>query len=488
MPAGRKRGRGGSGHSKRRRRGAGLQCEYAGFQPTERQWAVERLTDPIAPRAFWERFVAPRRPCVLSGAAAAAGPAARAASRWTDDYLQRIAGAERIDVEVRGKAGAEAGFGRGRKVRMDFGEVVRRLAGGDESLYVTTQTLPVDDDGPTQVSGPPLGTLRADFPARPKLMGGLIPYQHNLWYGRARDGSSSGLHHDHHDNLYCLLRGRKRFTLLPPSDAPLLRTASRPVAIHANGLINYHCRTRPDGAHQASVAEWRLRMAEEHLDRLREADAPEEELEAAEAAVDEAMDAVADAGAADPAELQDDFEDTAPGGPRVTTDVEGTTPGSFCAVPAEAVRAPAGEAARRGYPELSSVHPSTVEINAGELLYLPCGWFHEVTSYSAGGPHMALNYWFHPPAADAPFERPYADDFWLERWHSIDPEGAAGVDLGAPAAAGAGEAAAAAPLRRTKRRCGRAVVPMSAKRRRRRRTLGLLLLGQAAQGLVAAGR
>ena len=39
------------------------------------------------------------------------------------------------------------------------------------------------------------------------------------------------------------------------------------------------------------------------------------------------------------------------------------------------------------------------ELNAGEQLYLPCGWFHEVRSYgdSEQGGHLALNYWFHPP-------------------------------------------------------------------------------------------
>lgn len=38
-------------------------------------------------------------------------------------------------------------------------------------------------------------------------------------------------------------------------------------------------------------------------------------------------------------------------------------------------------------------------LNAGEQLYLPCGWFHEVRSYGDAeqGGHLALNYWFHPP-------------------------------------------------------------------------------------------
>lgn len=67
-----------------------------------------------------------------------------------------------------------------------------------------------------------------------------------------------------------------------------------------------------------------------------------------------------------------------------------------------------------------------VELHAGEMLYLPASWFHEVTSYddnqsetsadTAG--HLALNYWMYPPDGDT-FEQPYKDDFWPQRWAKI---------------------------------------------------------------------
>lgn len=50
-----------------------------------------------------------------------------------------------------------------------------------------------------------------DIPIRPRIMGRLVPQQVNLWLGNNRDGSTSGLHHDFHDNIYVLLRGRKRY-------------------------------------------------------------------------------------------------------------------------------------------------------------------------------------------------------------------------------------------------------------------------------------
>ena len=64
-----------------------------------------------------------------------------------------------------------------------------------------------------------------------------------------------------------------------------------------------------------------------------------------------------------------------------------------------------------------------VTLAAGEMLYLPCGWFHEVTSKSAKDTdvpasekfHMAVNYWFHPPDGNS-FQSPYSDSFWPESW------------------------------------------------------------------------
>lgn len=65
------------------------------------------------------------------------------------------------------------------------------------------------------------------------------------------------------------------------------------------------------------------------------------------------------------------------------------------------------------------------ELNAGQMLFLPAGWFHEVRSCgrtsvpssdcTKGGSiydvHLALNYWFHPCDNDQ-FEKPYQLDFW----------------------------------------------------------------------------
>ena len=58
--------------------------------------------------------------------------------------------------------------------------------------------------------------------------------------------------------------------------------------------------------------------------------------------------------------------------------------------------------------------PFVVDINPGEMLYLPASWWHEVTSSSTGNNksnvHMAFNYWFYPPDGLKNFDEPYQDD------------------------------------------------------------------------------
>ena len=104
-----------------------------------------------------------------------------------------------------------------------------------------------------------------------------VPYQINLWMGHSKGGTSSGLHHDFHDNLYVLLKGRKRFTLFAPSDAQYLYTRGELKTVHPNGVINYAGgSTREDGADAANVKAYHKDLAEHHLAHV------EAELQAAE--------------------------------------------------------------------------------------------------------------------------------------------------------------------------------------------------------------
>lgn len=58
--------------------------------------------------------------------------------------------------------------------------------------YLTTQYADQSSDEQT-VLPPPADALVADYPQVPRLMGSLCLQQVNLWLGRSKDGSTSGL-------------------------------------------------------------------------------------------------------------------------------------------------------------------------------------------------------------------------------------------------------------------------------------------------------
>lgn len=55
---------------------------------------------------------------------------------------------------------------------------------------------------------------------------------------------------------------------------------------------------------------------------------------------------------------------------------------------------------KRQFPKFPGLEQAVeVVVEAGQALYLPASWFHEVTSFGGGENcmHVAVNYWFHPP-------------------------------------------------------------------------------------------
>ena len=386
---------------------------YAGWRPVAGA-ALDRvcLAD-ITPAEFFDRYVAQRKPVVLSGSL----PGAQW-HLWTDEYLRARAGDAVVRVEAR--ASTQAAFGASRHQQLRFSDFLDRLVKHrDELLYLTTEATQFDAHGRLSVVSPPLTHLLGDVPLRPAVMGGLVPAALNLWMGRSRDGASSGLHHDWHDNLYALLRGRKRFDLYAPSESAKLYPQGELAQVHANGRILYAggAPCRPDGADDrdlARVALLDVRQAEAKLAAAEASQLPARLRRAAEAALDAALEAQLEAGGGD------DWDDGAVGD---ASDQDGgdegdTPPPHFSRV---RVGAMAGQQLHDEFPLFSTAVCTTVELGAGELLYLPCGWWHNVTSWSdtaspgSSQTHLAVNWWFAPPDT-ARFEQPYGDDMWLRDW------------------------------------------------------------------------
>lgn len=69
-------------------------------------------------------------------------------------------------------------------------------------------------------------------------------------------------------------------------------------------------------------------------------------------------------------------------------------------IPIDPLNPPTPSVLASQYPFYRYCHPLTATVSAGEMLYLPAGWFHHVTQecgvWADGGraPCIAVNYWF----------------------------------------------------------------------------------------------
>lgn len=252
--------------------------------------------------------------------------------------------------------------------------------------------------------------------------------------GRSRNGSSSGLHHDYHDNLYVLVRGKKRFRLYSPDQAEDLATNGTIDRVYFNGRISYvDAETRADGR---------------PIDFSGEEDGDEDDFSAMnessnhqDVVIGKGFDYVSSGEEEEEYFREnnavDDFDEEMDG----VEDYDG--PGQDNAkhneniAHAEEKDKPVDSFSRinfnnkdrsdivKEFPTFEKCNECIVNVEAGQMLYLPCGWFHEVTSFSEGtnnssttgddamkNCHMAVNYWFHPPDRLSNEARPYSSDFW----------------------------------------------------------------------------
>ena len=257
-------------------------------------------------------------------------------------------------------------------------------------------------------------------------------------------------HHDFHDNIYCLLAGHKRFVLFPPSQASNLYPHGKIDAVHPNGLISYeHNIVRSDGLGAREAARFRIKALEEKI-AVTKGKKEKKRLGALlEEAIDAEMDLLVEEGGDDDfagmeldddeefpegEDSDDDREDTGSilssrsrgKGKAKATDEdhdENGEPSSFSRIPTSllhkhlslpttAVSTNFDSSTEFDLSKAST--PFVVDINPGEMLYLPASWWHEVTSSSPensrNNVHMAFNYWFHPPDGLKKFDEPYQDD------------------------------------------------------------------------------
>ncbi|KAI0665513.1 Clavaminate synthase-like protein [Trametes maxima] len=228
---------------------------------------LERVSPGLSAEEFFSKYVSKRRPVVLTGLLDDPSFQGR---KWGNlDYLAGKAGNVEVMVEPMHPTANQYGTDVER-VPTTFGNFLKSLRNDEGPYpYLTTQYADEDPDAET-VFPPPTNALKDEFPAVPRIMGNLFLQQVNLWLGKSKDGSSSGLHHDFHDNIYCLLKGRKRFVLFPPSEIQHLDPYGTLDVLHPNGLIVYEdIPVRADGLSKRLACKARVRALEHKIDALK---------------------------------------------------------------------------------------------------------------------------------------------------------------------------------------------------------------------------
>lgn len=194
---------------------------------------INHIQHPIPREQFLREYLEARQPVVIETRSLA--DLGWHTDRWTDDYFVDRAGAQKVIVQTREEGGfGTSGTGRD-KIRMPFAQFIRGAMAkeqGNQSWYLNTQTM-------TQVVEPPLLQLQDDF-SLPEYFSDRTLRWISVWMGNNPAGfNRSQLHNDNHDNLYVMIRGRKRFTIFKPEDGHNLYTHGKIVAIEPSGRVIY---------------------------------------------------------------------------------------------------------------------------------------------------------------------------------------------------------------------------------------------------------
>ncbi|KAL5040388.1 hypothetical protein RTP6_007399 [Batrachochytrium dendrobatidis] len=486
-----------------------MHINYNGYRIPDSSCSLDRI-DPnsMDPKTFFERYVSTRTPCILNQLPS---PSTTSTDCKPWDWLSLawlVKHAGNAIVSVERKDASIDRFGSGKKrelIKLD--DLVKLLETGEQDVYMTTQydnheevqpeltsnrnesmsgleehdSLDCNDksdtyshsdlDSPSKISdyaSPPLDSVVKHIPISLNLFGNLIPHLMNLWIGSstAAQGTSSGLHHDFHDNFYLLKSGAKQFTIFSPDDTDAMYLNGNVVQVHENGLQEYADTSshgvRADGAFLYDVASYQLQIAQDAMDIA----ITPSEIELAEKNLDYAMQQILDYQdpdnesifSQDADDTQSDvevaqnhpvsltqtkkrnthatLENVQPSLKKVKTHQDTpiqlpapgkseSDPPSFSRIPIQILdKFIAGQPPPNQFGKLANATGIRFKLNAGEALYLPGGWFHEVRSFSSSNsteinPHLALNFWLEPPTTNN-FDNPYPDHYWRDiRWKPL---------------------------------------------------------------------
>ncbi|KAF0724048.1 hypothetical protein AaE_009816, partial [Aphanomyces astaci] len=231
--------------------------------------SIARIPQPT-PLEFYRNYVSKNIPVIITNAM----DSWPAMAKWTNEYLVDTLGETQVTVDVtpfgygdavvrhsivhtwhplthpfQTTVGTDNVFVMPEERSMSFRDFLAILHDPcfDGVPYLSHQNDSLRDQFPALVDDvdPMLAFASEAF--------GNTPEAVNLWIGDER--AVSTMHKDHYENMYCVVRGRKHFTLLPPSDVAFLYEteyptgryrSTRETTIHdETSTILHECRTHP---------------------------------------------------------------------------------------------------------------------------------------------------------------------------------------------------------------------------------------------------
>ena len=181
---------------------------------------------------FLREYVAQNRPCIIVNALSNTEDWKATAERWTREYLVHKCANRPVHVNVtpNGWGDAVAAMGGAGDVFVkpeeremtlrDFHSALDSNRAGERIVYLSHQDDNLRSEFPELLADlgstfPQCLTTVAFGPER-----GAEPEAVNLWIGD--ECAVSSTHRDFYENLYCVVRGEKTFTLLPPCAMPFM--------------------------------------------------------------------------------------------------------------------------------------------------------------------------------------------------------------------------------------------------------------------------
>jgi len=203
---------------------------------------MDEISPTTSPETFHDQYIKQRKAVKLTGFPAALS---HCRESWSNTALVELVGSEtKVMVERRKQKGQVVdsdsdnlpAYGQGGAKWMEFSEFVEKgierknLNGDDDGYYMTTQPLDKrqysdsngdndenDENDQPLIIPPNLSPLfhlepsssDSRIPLHLPLIPNLVLMTSNLWFGSSsssQNETSSGLHHDYHDNVYLVVR------------------------------------------------------------------------------------------------------------------------------------------------------------------------------------------------------------------------------------------------------------------------------------------